>query len=259
MKNVLIVGINSYIGSNLKKYLLKKKISVIGTTHKKADVQNNIYYLNLKRPKLNFLNIKIDAAIVCASITNVQICELAPNKTKKINVINTIKLLKYLNSHSIFNLYISSNLVFNGKKPFNSAKDKPKPVSKYGKYKLQVEKFINSKKSKNYSVLRLTKVVSNDSKFIRYLRSKINKRKILNYESDYFLSPIKIDRVCSVIYKILKKKHNGLFQLGGKKEYNLDKFVHYYFSKKNILTKNQNKTKIKWKNYHNSLKTFLPF
>ena len=46
MKNVLIVGINSYIGSNLKKYLIKKKINVIGTTHKKADVQNNIYYLN---------------------------------------------------------------------------------------------------------------------------------------------------------------------------------------------------------------------
>ena len=58
---------------------------------------------------------------------------------------------------------------------------------------------------------------------------------------------------------VYAKKHNGLFQFGGKKEYNLDKFVHYYFGKKNILTKNQNKTKIKWKNYHNSLKTSLPF
>ncbi len=259
MKKILIIGIDSYIGSNLRKYLTTNNVDVYGTTNKKLKIKKKIYYLNLKKPKLNFLNINIDAAVICASITNLKKCETKPQESKIINVTNTIKLLKFLESKPIFTLYISSNLVFNGKKSFYSVLDRPNPISKYGKYKLLVEKFIKSKKYKNYSILRLTKVIGGNSKFIKYLESKINRKQIINYEKDYYLSPIKIEKVCEAISKLLIKKNKGIFQIGGKKEYNFESFIKSHFKKKRVLMKETNKNKTKWKNYHNSLKTYLPF
>ena len=258
MKKILIVGINSYIGSNLSKFFKKKNFKIFGTTSRIIVNNKKKIYLNLKNPELNFLNSKIDFAVICASITNIRKCESAPIQAKKINVTNTIKLLKYLNSKSIFTLYISSNLVFDGNKSFNGIEDKTNPISNYGKYKLLVEKYIKSKRYKNYSILRLTKVIGNNSVLIKTLRKKIKQKKIINFEKDYYFSPIKIEKVCTVIFKILINKYNGIFQLGGKKEYNLGDFVKIYF-KKNYFIKDLNKKKLKWRNCRNSLETFLPF
>ncbi len=259
MRKILIVGINSYIGSNLSKYFKRKNFEVYGTTNKKIKTNKKNIYLNLKKPKFNFINTKIDFAIICASITNIQKCESAPVQAKIVNVTNTIKLIEYLNSKSIFTLYISSNLVFSGKKSFNNIKEKTNPISKYGKYKLLVEKFIKSRLYKNYSILRLTKVISDKSELIKKLKKKIKQKKYISYEKDYFISPIKIEKVCIVIFKLLINKNNGIFQLGGKKEYNLNDFIKVHLKKKNYLIKNLNKKKTKWKNYKNSLETFLPF
>ena len=60
------------------------------------------------------------------------------------------------------------------------------------------------------------------------------------------------------IYKIVKRKSNGLFQIGGEKEYTLETFIKFYL-KRNFKVRPKKTKIIKWKNYHNSLNTFLPF
>lgn len=258
MKKILIIGIHSYIGTNLRKFLIKKNFEVFGTTHKKSKINKKNIYLNLKNPKNNFITKDFDAVVFCASVTSLKMCENKPEITKKINVTNTIKLMEYLNSKLIFTLFISSNLVFDGNRPFYRVLDKPNPICNYGKYKYLVEKYIKKKKFNNFSVLRSTKVIGQKSKFIKKIKEKIKNKKPIYYDKDYFLSPVQINEICKVIFKILKKKKKGLYQISGKKEYLLNSFLNSHLKRK-ILVKERIKKTFKWQNKHNSLKTFLPF
>ena len=47
--------------------------------------------------------------------------------------------------------------VFDGRNSFYKADDTPSPFTKYGKYKLEVEKFIQKEYHYNSAILRLTK------------------------------------------------------------------------------------------------------
>ena len=259
MKKILIVGINSYVGSNLGKYLKIKKYKIYGTTKEKIIKKKKIFYFDLKKPNFDNLDIKFDDAIICASITSVKKCEKNPNITRKVNVNNTVKLLKYLSSKSIFTIFISSNLVFDGKKPFNKVNEKTNPISEYGKQKLLVEKFIKTKNYNNFSIIRFTKVIGENSKFIKNLKIKILKKRRFIYSGEYFISPINISKVCKIILKVIKNKNKGIFQAGGKKEYNLKEFIEKFLKSKNILFKSLKYKKNNRINRHNSLDTFLPF
>mgnify|MGYP001210921384 FL=1 len=258
MQNIIIIGSDSFIGSNLVKYCSKKNLNIFCTSRKLNKLKNKTFHFDLKNPNFEFLNKKIDVAIICASITNVEKCQKNPKDSYKINVTNTLKLIKYLNSKSIFTIYLSSNLIFNGKLSFNKYSHKPNPLSVYGIQKARIEKYIKSKKYKNFSVVRLTKVIGNNSNFIKNLKLKIKKKETIEYEENYLFSPVRIEQVCLIIFKLVKYKYEGLFQFGGVKEYNLKEFIKLYFKKK-VIIKKLNTEKNHWKNYKNSLKTFLPF
>lgn len=258
MQSLLIIGVDSYIGLNLKKFFIGKNWRVFGTTKKLNKVNKKTFFFNLEKPNFDFINYKFDAAIVCASITSVKKCQQNPKKCEKINYLNTVKLIDYLTSKSIFTLFISSNLVFDGKKAFVSINEKPKPISKYGKFKYSVERHLKSKQYENCSILRLTKVVGHDSKLIKSLKLKLKKNKLITYDQNYLFSPIQINTVNKCIYKIVKRKSNGLFQIGGRKEYTLETFIKFYL-KRNFKVRPKKTKVIKWKNYHNSQNTFLPF
>ena len=78
----------------------------------------------------------------------------------------TIKIIDKAISRNCFVIFLSSNAVFEGSKPYYKYFEKVKPINNYGLFKSQVEKFIISS-SKNYAcILRLTKVISNKSSFI---------------------------------------------------------------------------------------------
>ena len=258
MQNVIIIGSDGFIGSNLAEYCSKKNLNIFRTSRKFNKLKSKVFHFDLKNPNFEFLNKKIDVAIICASVTSVEKCQKNPRNSNKINVTNTLKLIKYLNSKGVFTIYLSSNLIFNGKLSFNKYNDKPNPLSVYGAQKAKIEKYIKSKKYKNFSVVRLTKVIGNNSNFIKKLNLKIKKKETIEYEENYLISPVHIKEVCLIIFKIVKNKYEGLFQFSGLKEYNLEEFIKLYFKKK-VNIKKLNTKKNHWKNYKNSLKIFLPF
>ena len=86
----------------------------------------------------------------------------------------------------------------------------------------------------------------------------MKKRRFI-YSGEYFISPINISKVCKIILKVIKNKNKGIFQAGGKKEYNLKEFIEKFLKSKNILFKSLKYKKNNRINRHNSLDTFLPF
>ena len=259
-EKVLIIGGNGQIGKELYSYLKKKNINTFKTTRKKKLINQKTFYFDLEKPSYEFLQNQFTAVVICAGATNISLIEKKPRKFKNINVINTIKLIKELSKNKIFVIFLSSNSVFDGKKQFYKYSDKICPVSLYGKYKWEVEKYLHYNLRKKSCILRLTKVISKNTPLIEYWSRELNKGKIIWAYKDIFLAPIKILKVIQTIEILIKKKQNGIFQLSGNKEISNFEFAKNFYKKfpdfiKLIKSKAVNKNGTIT---YNSLKTRLP-
>jgi len=260
-KTVLIIGIDSEIGSNLKKLLLQNGFMVEGTSRKKAIQSNEVFYFDLKKPNFELLNKKFDFVIICAAITNILQCEENRFESKKINVFNTIKLIKNAIKNSSFVIFLSSNAVFDGAKSFYKYSDVTCPKTKYGEFKNTVEEYIKNNTDENACVLRLTKVISKDTLFIQNWKEDLVKGFYISAYTNKFISPVTIEDTILAIQTLINNKKSGIFQLGGNEEMSYFDFAKSYFSsfpnsRKLIKAEVANESNIFSK--FNSLETHLP-
>lgn len=259
--NVLIVGADSQIGSALKDHLIQKDIVVFGTTRKKETANEIIYYLDLENPEFDALNEKFDSVVVCAATTSIAKCEEAPQKYKNINVTNTIKLIDKLAANGSFVIYLSSNAVFDGKKPFYKNTDKTCPVTLYGKFKNEVEEHLTNNLADRSCVLRLTKVITQNTPFIERWKSDSNNGLKIKTYVNKLLSPIHIDDVIETIQLLIQKKSKGIYHLGGDEEISYTEYAKLLFKDRPLaldLISAEVEPSINDQLTHNSLMTQLP-
>ena len=159
--SLLIVGIDSQIGEYLRANLAQQGHIVTGSSRRivaNERQQQDTIFIDLNLNSLELPNKHFDVAIICAGM-NMAMCKEYPVESERINVKNTIQLIDMLLGKGIHVIFLSSNSVFNGSKAFYKYTDGASPTSNYGMYKLQVEKFLQTKE-KNASILRLTKVLT---------------------------------------------------------------------------------------------------
>ena len=240
--NNLILGASGKIGS----YLIKNDKYVLYTYNSKK-IKGGIRFNFLKNNISKIIKKKkINAVVLMAAISDPNICYKKRNLTNKINVLSTIKILKELIKKNIYFIFFSSEFVFNGKKKNFSERDKTRPVNIYGKQKLTVEKFI-IKNAKKYSILRIAKTYGddlNDNTLISsYLKNLLLGQKKFTVASDQFFSPLFIGDLKKIIKIFMKKKINGLFNVGGPER--LSRYDCLYIVNKFLNKKHQNKIKLK--------------
>ena len=240
--NNLILGASGKIGS----YLIKNDKSVLYTYNSKK-IKGGIRFNFLKNNISNIIKKKkINVVVLMVAISDPNICYKKRNLTNKINVLSTIKILKELIKKNIYFIFFSSEFVFNGKKKNFSEKDKTRPVNIYGKQKLIVEKFI-IKNAKKYSILRIAKTygddLNDDTLISSYLKNLLLGQKKFTVASDQFFSPLFIGDLKKIIKIFMKKKINGLFNVGGPER--LSRYDCLYNVNKFLNEKHQNKIKLK--------------
>ena len=152
--NILIIGIDSLIGRHLSEIYKKNGWNVFGTTRNKnnENIKNNILFFQLGNNIKDLCLDNYQVCILCAGTSSIEECEKDPIKTKEINVFYIIEIFKECNKLNLFTIFLSSDLVFSGDKIFPDVNDKPRPNTKHGFYKLEVEKYINSLNSNNFSI-----------------------------------------------------------------------------------------------------------
>ena len=110
----LVVGGDSQIGSALSDYWHENNIPFHATTRNKKMVSDNRLIINLNNID-TFQNLKIyKSAIICAAITDIEECEKNPGRTRKVNVVGTVELVKQLSKKGTHVIFLSSNQVFDG-------------------------------------------------------------------------------------------------------------------------------------------------
>jgi dTDP-4-dehydrorhamnose reductase len=215
----LIIGSDSLIGQNLFFALDQAGEDVIKTTRRKNYISAQSTFLELGHDSINNWIIPegITVAFFLAGITSITYCQKYPKRSYKVNVQNTIKLIERLIEKNIFIVFPSTNLVFNGEKPFSKENDPVSPTTLYGKQKVEVEQYLLSK-GKTSCILRLTKIAESLLPLLKEWALMLYMNKIVNPFSDKYLAPVSLVHCIQVMLAIAKNRYTGIFQFSGDRD-----------------------------------------
>ena len=232
MTQHLVVGINGTIGSHLFARLQSTEIGVWGTTHRPQHTQRErVFHLNLLDPPStwNFPPVKFDVAYLCAGICRMALCEEDPVGTAKTNIDGMAALARRLAEDGTFIVYLSTNQVFFGDKPFALPNAPYQPLNEYGRQKAHVEQLIKTH-SQHWAIVRLTKVVEQNMVLIKNWLESFVDRKTIEAFHDMMLAPVSLREVIDILIKIGQKKQTGCYQVSGEQDISYFDLANYLIS-----------------------------
>ncbi len=231
-KLILVIGSDGSIGKHLVPQLIMQGFCVLSTTRKLSTVNENTIYLDLSDYE-SWRTIpfdRIESAIICASISSIDKCQLNPQATRIINIENTASLAKILFSYGIFVVYLSSNSVFDGKAEFAKCTDLCYPMTEYGRQKVETERAL-MRLCRHVSIIRFSKVISQDMPLINGWINDLTLGKLIYPFADSVMSPISVVLAVELIIHVVKMKISGITQLSASYD------ITYYQAAKYIAEK----------------------
>lgn len=214
---LLIIGGDSSIGKCYINFCKDNLINFEYTSRKKNS-SDKALFLDLKDPDFKVFNKKqFDFTIFFASIASIDFCENNKKESYLVNVENTQKTLYEVSKVSKRVLFISSNCVFDGKKPFMTVNDKTNPSNEYGRQKLEVEKWMRLNLS-NAAILRLSKVIHPYFDLIIEWKKKLDLGIEIYPLDDKYFAPTPIESVIKKIEEIRISDKNELFHCTSSKD-----------------------------------------
>lgn len=144
MPRILITGVSGFLGSNLALHFQREGYSVWGTHHSRAnsfkDVQARVLDICVPDEIARVLDeCKPDAVIHAAAMAAPDDCAADIPATRQINVQGAKLVAAACAQRGIKLIFTSTDLVFDGQKPFQGEKDVTHPLGVYGKSKVDAE------------------------------------------------------------------------------------------------------------------------
>lgn len=233
MINILVLGSNSFAGSCLVDYLLKKKFKVFGMSRSK---ENNIKYKKNKNIK-NFRFIKVDInknlkniekiidrykfELIIDFIGQGMVAESwdNPDQWFKTNVYNKVKLINILSNKKFLKKYIrvSTPEVYGTSRYKIKENISYNPSTPYALTHSTIDQFLKLSFKKNkfpYVILRFSNFYGETQPMYRIIPKTIrsimmDKKLPLHGGGSSLRSFIYIDDFCEAIFKALSKSKNG--------------------------------------------------
>ncbi len=215
-KRIILTGASGYIGSQFLN-LKPKEFDITEVTHDRLDITDS-------RLVHDFFS-KNDAPIVVhlAAKTHIDACETdRPLKnigqTWKVNILGTKNIIKACLAFNKRLIYLSTECVFDGRKPFYTEKDNPHPINWYGETKKIAEEMIK-KDMENYVILRsvLTYGNPNNNKndLIKTFARTLQQGRKLKAVTDQRLSITYIDDLINTIHAVVNSNMSGIYHFAG--------------------------------------------
>lgn len=214
----LVVGADGLIGNALMNCFRRTGARVIGTTMRSQLVNETCIYLDLAKDLESFkCPHAVQVAFICAGVTKIDACKQDPERTAHINVCAISKLSEMLVSRGAFVVYLSTNQVFDGKKPYRLPDDPHSPIIEYGRQKSEAEQRIK-KLGDAVAIVRFTKILSSASSLFSIWIDELKKGKIIQPYMDMYLSPIPVACAVTVLQMIAYQRLAGITQVSGTRD-----------------------------------------
>lgn len=160
-KTILIMGINSFVGSNLCEFF-RKDYRVVGTYHRRYQPIPGVLalpcdVLNKDEVQLVLYAFKPDIVIYCVGLTSLKNCADMPNASDALNSAGLFNVSEIAPRYGARVVYLSSHYVFSGANKNYNEMDNADVITHYGKSQASSE-FYLQKSSLNYLIIRCSKL-----------------------------------------------------------------------------------------------------
>lgn len=216
---MLITGVSGLLGNNLA-YYFKDKYEILGLYNSHPVTIEGTYtekcelsYPDDIKKIISEYNPQI--IIHCASLTNIDECEVDKNITKKINVLATKNIVEEVIDKDVKLIYISTDAVYDGVKGNYSEDDKISPQNYYGLSKYEGE--LEILKKENALILRTNLFgwnIQNKKSLGEWILEELKAKQRINGFKDAYFSSIYTMELARVIDISIKKNLKGVYNCG---------------------------------------------
>jgi len=227
---LLITGVSGLLGNNLA-YYFKDKYEILGLYNSHPVIINGIRteecdITSKDSTKRVICEFNPSIVLHCASLTNVDQCEIDQESARKINILSTKYLVESVIDKDVKLIYISTDAVYDGVKGNFSENDNITPLNYYGQSKYEGE--LEIAKKDNSLVFRTNIFGWNiqDKKslgewILDELRANIN---IKGFEDAYFSSVYTLE-FARIIDIAIQKDLSGVYNCGSADTYSKYEFA----------------------------------
>lgn len=146
MRKLLLTGASGFLGWNIYK-AAQGDWQIHGITHNSEIDFPEIFFhkqnlADFAALRKLFGEIKPEAVIHVAAVSDANYCQQHPQETHSVNVDATVLLAELCTEQNVPFVFTSSDLVFDGKKGNYNEDDAVNPVSTYGEQKAEAERLI---------------------------------------------------------------------------------------------------------------------
>ena len=220
-KKLMITGISGLLGNNLA-YYFRDKYEILGmygdhpvTIEGVKTVKSDLLSEGSLKQIVSIFN--PDIMIHCASLTNVDFCEMNPELTDLVNIGGTRTVVESIKNKQVKLVYISSDSVYDGCKGGHRETDPVSPQNYYGlsKYKGEIEALEN----KNTLIIRTNiygwNILNKHSIAEWILDELLNKKQIKGFKDVFFSSIYNFDLV-KILDIAIDQDLTGIFNCGSR-------------------------------------------
>jgi len=228
----LVVGGDSLVGSAIHSQCRELAIPVAVSSRRRGA---NALFLDLSDPDFRPLErTACDVAFICAAVTDMRACQNEPLATRRINVDNTIELMRRLADKGTHLLFLSTSQVFDGKIPVPAEDAATNPRNEYGAQKLAVEQAIQRYKLPA-AVLRPTKIFGErPAGIFKLWFQALAENTSIRAATNMALSPVMVEDVARAARWLAAERQSGVWHLGAADELT-------YFEAARLMAEGQHK------------------
>jgi dTDP-4-dehydrorhamnose reductase len=214
---VLLLGASGFLGPALRDAFGAERAA---RTHFSHPDEGSLFF-DARRTRVSelvaALPAKPTAAVILLGITNIDHCARDPAVSAEVNVRGIIRAIDEVRALGIMPVFVSSDAVFDGSRPYWSEDDEPSPILTYGRQKVQVERHLVSLPPP-WIIVRLPKLISaqrNARCFVTGWVEGLARGERILCATDQYFTPAAAADAAQAIAQLVQAEAQGLYHLGG--------------------------------------------
>lgn len=203
---ILITGAEGQLGRDL--------VEVLGKKYELHPFDLDLDVTDYQKIMSTVSNIRPDIVIHAAAYTDVDGCELNPDKAYEVNTIGTQNVALACRKSDAIMVYLSTDFVFDGRKkePYTEF-DSPNPLNVYGKSKLAGENYLVTQ-LRDYFIVRTAWLYGKHGKnFVKTILRLAEEKEELRVVNDQVGSPTYSYDLAKMIRKIIETGLFGIYHV----------------------------------------------
>lgn len=223
-KRILVTGGSGFLGWHLVKHLAKlHDVSYTYATRRVQIPRCQGFSVNFLHPSsIEPCVREADPEIVihAAALADTGECERAREKAMGVNVTGTEKLIRSLPDSKPLFIYISTDLVFDGKHAPYSETAEPDPVNFYGKTKRMAEQAVQ-RLWKNHVIVRPAILYGAPTSigrgsFLQWMDQTLSRGEPLDLFADEYRTPVFVNDVVAAVTSLVERVgQHRIYHVGG--------------------------------------------